>query len=49
MTTYDWEEILSHMKSFARVENITDIILLGDSTGKGVGIRRIRIEEDETT
>ena len=36
----DWEEILEIMKAFARVEDITDIIILGNERG-GHGVRRI--------
>ena len=39
----DWDEILNIMKQFSRIENITDIILLGDKSGEGLGIRRIII------
>lgn len=43
MIDYDWEEILSLMKAFARVDNITDIILLGEKEGEGQSIRRIKL------
>jgi len=47
MSTYDWKGILAEMKSFARIDDITDIILVGEQTGEGQGIRRIMIREEE--
>jgi len=44
MIEYDWKEILMHLKAFARIEDITDIILLRDKSGEGQGIRRIKIK-----
>lgn len=40
---YDWDSIMLIMKGFARVENITDIIIIGDGVGEGQGVRRIKL------
>lgn len=39
---YDWEELLLPIKSFARVENIKEIIILGDNDG----VRRVILEDE---
>ena len=44
---YDWEYILQIIKSYARIEEITDIILLGKGEGTGLGIRRIKLTEEK--
>lgn len=46
MREYDWEQILSMIKSFARIDDISEIILLGDKEGEGQGIRRIKLRDD---
>ena len=38
---YDWEEILNFMKSFVRVEEIKDIVIVGEKDG----IRRIKVHK----
>lgn len=38
---YDWNEILEFMKKFALVEDINDIVLIGEKDG----IRRIKLWE----
>ena len=46
MTEYDWDDILEKLKSFARVEDIIDLVVLGQDGG----VRRIILEEyDEET
>lgn len=45
MVEYDWEQIISQIKAYARIEDITDIILLGNNNGEGVGIRRLKLDE----
>lgn len=45
MVKYDWEQILAEIKAYARVEDITDIILLGNKEGEGFGIRRLKLDE----
>lgn len=43
MENYNWKEITELIKSFARVENIKNIIVLGE----GGGIRNIEINNSE--
>jgi metallophosphoesterase superfamily enzyme len=47
MKKYDWNEIIKIIQSFAKVEDISDIILLGDKKGVGQGVRRIELLEIE--
>lgn len=47
MKEYDWDEILNEMKKFARIEDITDIIIIGDKDGEMQGVRRLVIGEDD--
>lgn len=39
MNEYDWDDIIEKMKGFTRVEDIDDIVILGENGG----VRRIKV------
>ena len=43
----DLTEIFEEIKKFSRVEDITDIIILGNKNGKGFGVRRIILDNEK--
>lgn len=50
---YDWEEILNAMKRFTNVEDIDDIVLLGDEGGirrivVGHGLDAVKLSKNES-